>query len=134
MIFTSFIIAVLAIFCSTFYSFSMEGLNEGLYFQLGQTDSDELFNSTSSQINLVYHSVSQDPQFKSLSALLSFQLFCLAVLQPTQDITASPKASAVSVKSLGYTRGICSSLQSYPAKIWVLYLRYSSKDRVPGET
>ena len=41
--------------------FLWEGLNEVLYFQPAQTDSAELFDSTSSWINFVYSAVSLSP-------------------------------------------------------------------------
>lgn len=58
MVFTSFIIAIVGIYLQYILFFLWEALNEVLYFQSAQTDSAELFNSTSSQINFVYPAVS----------------------------------------------------------------------------
>lgn len=53
-----FIIAALIIYLQYILFFLWEGLNEVLYFQSAQTDSAELFISTSLQINFVYPAVS----------------------------------------------------------------------------
>lgn len=135
-VFTCSVIAFLVIYFQYLRFFLWKGINEILYFQSPQTDSAELFNSTSLQINFVEPSsiTSSHGSCSLKTSVLFSQPFCLAVLHPASGITTSCKASAMSVESHGYTRGVCLSLQNYPAKISMVYQRYLSENRVPGET
>lgn len=136
MVFTCSVIAFLVIFFQYLRFFLWKDINEILYFRSPQTDSAGLCNSTSLQINFVEPgSITSSHGSCSLKTSVLFsQPFCLAVLHPASGITTSCKASAMSVESHGYTRGMCLSLQNYPAKISMVYQRYSSENRVPGET